>query len=161
MIICEEMKKLRDALDKMGVEWVDASDEWKIGEYDTCINFFYICWTHFNYNGKRYSVINGYGSFGGYDMFSDDNKNLLEIMLPNQEVVGYLTANEVMEILREVTKWPYQPVKKTYHASTAITSTALYKVKRCQTVRCMLAQEKELHFLIVSIVRLLIELLKK
>lgn len=40
MIICEEMQKLRDALDKMGVEWVDASDEWKIGEYDTCISFF-------------------------------------------------------------------------------------------------------------------------
>ena len=29
MIICEEMKKLRGALDKMGVEWVDASEEWE------------------------------------------------------------------------------------------------------------------------------------
>ena len=27
MIVCEEMKKLRDALDKMGVEWVDAKED--------------------------------------------------------------------------------------------------------------------------------------
>lgn len=33
--------------------------------------------------------------------------------------------------------------------------------KKCQTARCMLAQEEELHSLIVSVVRLLIELLKK
>lgn len=100
MIICEEMQKLRDALDKMGVEWVDASDEWKTGKYDTCISDFYICRTHFNYNGKRYSVINGYGSFGGYDMFSDDNKNLLEIMFPNNEIEGYLTAEDVLNLIK-------------------------------------------------------------
>lgn len=100
MIVCDEMLQLRAELDKMGVEWVDASDEWKIGEYDTCINFFYICRTHFNYNGKRYSVINGYGSFGGYDMFSYDNKNLLEIMFPNNEIEGYLTAEDVLNLIK-------------------------------------------------------------
>lgn len=92
MIICEEMQKLRDALDKMGVEWVDASEEWT---KDFCI-----CRTHFSYNNKRYSVINGFGSFGGYYKFSEDNKNLLEIMLPNNEIEGYLTAEDVLNLIK-------------------------------------------------------------
>lgn len=92
MIICEEMKKLRGALDKMGVEWVDASEEWEKN--------FYICRTHFSYNNKRYSVINGFGSFGGYYKFREDNKNLLEIMLPNNEIEGYLTAGDVLNLIK-------------------------------------------------------------
>ena len=101
MIICEEMNKLRTALDKMGVEWVNASEEWGIGERDTFIRDFYICRTHFDYNNKHYSVINGYGSFGGYDMFSYDNKGFLEIRFPNGEVEGYLTAADIIKIIKE------------------------------------------------------------
>lgn len=101
MIICEEMNKLRTALDKIGVEWVDASEEWKLFDLDTCIKDYYICRTHFNYNNKKYSVINGYGSFGGYDMFANDNKGFLEIRFPNGEVEGYLTAADIIKIIKE------------------------------------------------------------
>lgn len=105
-MICEEMKKLRAALDKMGVAWVDKSEEWKAADYSNWFNIedYGICRTHFDYNGKHYSVINGFGSFGGYDGFDKENKNLLEIMLPNKELKGYLTADEVIEILKEAKK---------------------------------------------------------
>lgn len=93
MIICEEMNKLRTALDKMGVEWVDASEDWAKN--------FYICRTHFSYNNKSYSAVNGYGSFGGYDMFTNDNSGFLEIRFPNGEVEGYLTAADIIKIIKE------------------------------------------------------------
>jgi hypothetical protein len=104
MIICEEMKKLRAALDKMGVEWGDASDEWKTPDYESELCFLrtlYICRTHFSYNNSHYSVINGYGSFGGMDLFDHENKGFLEIRMPNGKVKGWLTSDEVIEILKE------------------------------------------------------------
>ena len=52
MIVCDEMKKLRQMLDEKGIEWHDASDvmseskEWPM----------WICRTHFEYNGLKFSV---------------------------------------------------------------------------------------------------------
>ena len=48
--------------------------------------------------------MNGYGSLGGYDEFDKENKNLLEIMFPNEDVKGYLTAKDVLKIIKEDTK---------------------------------------------------------
>lgn len=103
MTVCKEMQKLRKTLDIMGIEWIDRSEEWQATDYFDLLNIknYGICRTHFDYNGKHYSVINGYGSFGGYDGFDKENKNLLEIMLPNNDVIGYLTAKEVLEIIEE------------------------------------------------------------
>lgn len=108
MIICKEMQKLRAALDKMGVGFTDESEEWEMFDYDS--GFAKqpikqgICRTHFDFNGVYYSVINGFCTYGGYDWNEFENKGLLEIMLPNGEVEGYLTAHEIIEILKEAKK---------------------------------------------------------
>ena len=106
MTVCKEMQKLRTELDKMGVEWIDRSEEWQAADFIDWSIFknYGICRTHFDYNGKHYSVINGYGSLGGYDEFDKENKNLLEIMFPNEDVKGYLTAKDVLKIIKEDTK---------------------------------------------------------
>lgn len=55
MTICKEMIKLRKYLDDKGIKWVDASTDDNL----------WICRTHFELNGFRWSVINGYGTYGG------------------------------------------------------------------------------------------------
>ena len=47
------------------------------------------------------SVINGFGSYGGYDPMRKSNQGLLELMpdLDNMsEPIGHLTAEEVIDI---------------------------------------------------------------
>ena len=84
-----EMKKLRALLDAENIEWEDKSD---YGIYP-------ICRTHFSYNGQRWSVIHGYGTYGGYSSFSTD-RGLLEAYNFNDEPIGYLTAEEVMHYVK-------------------------------------------------------------
>ena len=102
MIVCDEMKKLRWMLDEKGVEWHDASDvmsgsrEWPM----------WICRTHFEYNGLRFSVVNGFGTYGGWyganpGTTEDENMGLLEIMIEDNEPVGWLKAEDIMKILGE------------------------------------------------------------
>ena len=64
-----QMKKLRALLDAENIEWEDKSDN---GIYP-------ICRTHFLYNGQRWSVIHGYGTYGGYSSFSEDRAFLKHI----------------------------------------------------------------------------------
>ena len=63
---------------------------------------FWMCRTHFNIKGDKVSVINGYGSYGGIGLITSNNQGLLEMMcdwIP--DVTGYLTADEVIEIIKE------------------------------------------------------------
>ncbi len=86
VFLCAEMQKLRDALTEKDIEWADRSDEFPA-----------ICRTHFRIGRKRYSVINGYGTYGGYWERSPMNKGLLEVRRGKQEPKGYMTAEQVLE----------------------------------------------------------------
>lgn len=49
--------------------------------------------------GHEWSVINGYGSYGGVDLLSGKNQGLLEIMACDMqnEPMGFLTAEQIIE----------------------------------------------------------------
>ena len=88
----KEMELFRNMLDDNGIEWHDAS---RMGAYT-------ITRTHFNYRGHDWSVIHGYGSYGGYSPFEKD-KGLLELMsgaVNDGDPVGYLTAKEAFDYVR-------------------------------------------------------------
>lgn len=102
MKICEEMQKLRQMLDEKNIPWHDASEvmsedkEWPM----------WICRTHIEYNGHKISVANGFGTYGGWyganpGMTENENMGLLEIMIEDNEPVGWLKAEDIMEILGE------------------------------------------------------------
>lgn len=87
----EEMRKLRQMLDEREIEYTDASNE----------GFLPMTRTHFTYEGNFWSVIHGYGSYGGYSQFNDD-EGLLELMtnaVNGGDPVGHLTAEEVIEYM--------------------------------------------------------------
>lgn len=107
--MCKEMKKLRNLLDSMGVEWTDESiitpqqlidDMVSKGLPESFVDTT-MYRTHFMVNGHRASAINGFGSYGGYDPMRKNNQGLLELM-PNldnmSEPIGHLTAEEVIDI---------------------------------------------------------------
>ena len=93
MIVCDEMKKLREMLDKKGIKWMDYSDE-LIEEKG-----YFMCRTRFLFNDKYWSVINGFGSYGGVDFETGINDGLLEVYSVGMETIGFLTAKEVMAII--------------------------------------------------------------
>jgi len=93
-IQCAEMIKLREGLTKLGIEWWDASDP---DYYDLSIQR-----THFAIAGNRWSVVHGYGTYGGYSLWRDKDDYLLELMttsVNDGNPVGYLTADDVLNIL--------------------------------------------------------------
>lgn len=111
--ICDEMKKLRKMLDEEGIKWKDCSgitpDEVIEKNIDAGIDKYHadatIYRTHFESNGYKYSVIYGYGTYGGYDPFNGDDPGLLECMtakINGGEPQGFLTAEDVMKIIEEV-----------------------------------------------------------
>ena len=82
----EEMEKLRRLLDQHSILWEDKSDS-------------QITRTHFEYRGYHWSVVHGFGSYGGYSFVTND-EGLLELMsdaVNGGEPVGWLTADEVMK----------------------------------------------------------------
>lgn len=93
MKICEEMIKLRDWLDEKGIAWHDVS---------TISADFTIHRTHFNFKGYEVSVINGYGSYGGYDRHDKINHGALEMMIDDREPIGWLSAENVIQKLEEL-----------------------------------------------------------
>ena len=93
MTVCDEMKKLRDYLDSNGIEWDDVSSKY---------NGFYLCRTHFTYGENKYSVVNGYGTYGGYNPFNKVNDGLLEMRVSKEEPIGYLTGDDVIRIINGV-----------------------------------------------------------
>ena len=98
--VCEEMQKLRDYLDAHEIEWEDVSEDFTKGIDVELPVEFWICRTHFDFCGNRYSVINGVGTFGGIYVGSGENLWLLELMsdaVNKGEPMGYLTAEEIIE----------------------------------------------------------------
>ncbi len=97
MIICEEMKKLRAELERLFVSYTDASEEWlTFDEIHNMAVDSWICRTHFEVQGKKYSVVNGFGTLGGYKR-GNLNEGLLEIMYPNGISEGYMTYKEIIQ----------------------------------------------------------------
>ena len=91
------MISLRNKLDEKGIEWTDESQK-----FEFCLGGkLGIDRTHFNYKGKKISVINGYGSYGGIDVLTNKNEGLLEFYDFESEPIGYLTADEVMKELEK------------------------------------------------------------
>lgn len=87
---------------KKNIPWHDASEtmsedkEWPM----------WICRTHIEYNGHKISVVNGFGTYGGWyganpGTTENENMGLLEIMIEDNEPVGWLKAEDIMEILGE------------------------------------------------------------
>lgn len=86
----DEMIKLRKELDKLGVPWEDVSDD----------KFMKIYRTRFYIGKKRWSVISGYGTYGG-------EAGLLEtwtLTLNGGDPMGWLSAKDVIEKVKEVLK---------------------------------------------------------
>lgn len=99
MQVCEEMQKLRTWLDENKISWEDVSEDFSHNITDKFDFEMWICRTHFKIKKHTISVINGYGTYGGYGIFSEDNQGLLETMglwYGDDSVKGYLTADEVI-----------------------------------------------------------------
>ena len=89
-----EMKKLRELLNNASIKWHDESEKSR--------NVFFMDRTHFWYRNYKWSVINGYGSYGGYDPFSNTNHGHLELMsnaINGGEPVEIETAEEAFKII--------------------------------------------------------------
>lgn len=110
MEMCEEMRKLRSMLDARAIEWRDKSDiksPEQIAQYELLgIEKKYadvsIFRTRFEVHGYFWSVINGFGTYGGYEPFVGKNKGLLELMsdmVNGGEPLGCLTAEDVCKII--------------------------------------------------------------
>lgn len=82
----QEMIKLRQMLDDMGIKWKDVSEHFRLIDLS-------IYRTHFEHKGRHISVIIGHGTYGG-------NKGLLEMWDGNGEPEGWLTAEEVIERIK-------------------------------------------------------------
>lgn len=99
MKICEEMQKLRNYLDEKKIEWRDDTEE-----YSETVK---IARTHFEYNDKFVSVINGFGTYGGWygsnypAMTEEQNLGLLEVMIDGEEPVGWLKAEDAIKLVEE------------------------------------------------------------
>lgn len=90
--VCEEMQKLRAGLKEREISWIDKSD-------DCNYRGLWVCRTHFMYNGDHWSVINGFGTYGGFDHYSI-NRELLECQCGElSEPIGFLTAADVFRIM--------------------------------------------------------------
>lgn len=108
MKICEEMVKLREGLDKRNIAWIDKSDitteerikyfiSQGISELFADATMYR---THFEHKGKKYSVIFGYGSYGGINAINpSQNNGLLELMIDENTPKGWLTAEDVLNIV--------------------------------------------------------------
>lgn len=102
MIVCEEMKKLRQMLDEKNIPWHDNSEvmsedkEWPM----------WICRTHFEYKGLKIFVINGFGTYGGWfganpGMTEEENMGLLELLIDGSDPTGWLKAEDIIKAMGE------------------------------------------------------------
>lgn len=86
----EQMLLLRAMLDDAGIEWRDDSENGIGLPIDR---------TKFKYRTYEWSVIHGFGTYGGWNHWSVD-EGLLELMsdvVNHGQPIGWLTASEVME----------------------------------------------------------------
>lgn len=87
-----EMEKLKQLLDAEKIKWEDASDP---DGYHVPIDRI-----HFTYNGQWWSAVNGFGTYGGIRCIGSDNEGLIEIWNGEDDTKGFLTAEEVMEVIK-------------------------------------------------------------
>lgn len=111
MRLCKEMIKLRHLLTNMGIDWCDESTiipeeyinlmetQTKLGREVLDSTIFR---THFEVNGTHYSVINGYGTYGGFIPHQNKNYGLLECMVGDNEPKGWLSADDVIDLIKEI-----------------------------------------------------------
>lgn len=100
--MCNEMKLLRDFLDKKGIEWIDKSDN--------SDDLIVVYRTRFEVNGEDISVIFGHGTIGGISVFNGNtNYGRLEMMINNNEPEGWLTAKDIIKQLK-LNKLPDKPI---------------------------------------------------
>lgn len=92
--IVPEMQKFRDMLDERGIPWIDVSDDESKGDYLTCR-------THlaFGEKGWNWSIINGYGTYGGWNRIHPENIGLLEAWDFVHELIGFLTAEQAFNLI--------------------------------------------------------------
>lgn len=86
----EEMVKFRNVLNSRGITYIDRSEKPSFSLIDLTI---YRTW--FIYKGREWSVISGYGTYGG-------EEGLLEVMVDNDNPRGRMTARDVIEMMEEV-----------------------------------------------------------
>lgn len=93
--MCEEMVKLREWLDDHEIHYEDDSD---------CLSqVYYIHRTKFFVNDNEFSVINGYGTYGGISAFNSVNAGLLECWVNCKgEPEGFLTAEDVIQKINDL-----------------------------------------------------------
>lgn len=97
--MCEEMLTLRELLDVLHIDWTDDSDP--ITADRIAFNHCYIYRTHFNYNGDDYSVIYGFGTYGGWGRWlNKEDPKLLELMINNEAPTGCMTAADIIWIMQ-------------------------------------------------------------
>lgn len=92
IVIVDEMKKFRELLDQNEIEWIDDSEALDRERY--------ICRTHPK-NHKRWSVVNGFGTYGGY-VFGK-NEGLLEVMF-DDGIIGRRKAEQAYKLV-EIIEW--------------------------------------------------------
>lgn len=90
----EEMYLLRNALTARQIEWVNESDN--LDRSFPFLNLI-IYRTKWIYNGHKYSVLSGYGTWGG-------EQGLLEMIVDNEEPQGSLTALDVLTFMDKETE---------------------------------------------------------
>lgn len=122
MKMCDEMIKLRAELDKRGISWEDKSSivpqkaiEMMVAQgIDAQFADSSMFRTHFNVGGYHYSVIYGYGSYGGYDPITGKSGELLECMtekINGGEPVGNMSAVDVLRIFDDELNNSYNKVE--------------------------------------------------
>ena len=95
---CKELQKLSEILTNLDIRWIDNSEDFgddlqkdlnlKCGHGIERI--FWIL------NGKRWSAVNGFGTYGGYLADPEKNKGLIELKIGDADLEGYLTAADVI-----------------------------------------------------------------
>lgn len=98
LVMCEEMEKLRKWLNDKGIEWFDYSDASFMPQEELAL-LSEVHRTRFRINDVDFSVINGYGTYGGSGVL-DENEGLLEMKCSNEDDVrGWLTAQQIEEYI--------------------------------------------------------------
>lgn len=86
--VMNEMEKLRKLLDSMGIKWRDMSSIYPQDKQ------YSIYRTKFTVNGVKYSVVYGFGTYGG-------EYGMLEMMVGDAEPKGWLTAEDIIGVIQE------------------------------------------------------------
>ena len=105
-IVVQEMIELRKLLDEYKIEWHDASDPWEMRKIMSDIlgegKDGGIDRTHFYHRGFKWSIVNGFGTYGGISFRHGINQGKLELAsnaVNCGEPIGYLAAKDCIELV--------------------------------------------------------------